>query len=191
MALFRPSAMYARAQRATSFRRESGDLLLEHVRAQAKVDVHDIFMSHAFDDKDLVLGVTKTIEDMGYSVYLDWRDDPLLDRRNITPATAAQLRARMKSSKCLFFATTQHASTSRWMPWELGYKDGHNTRTAILPFSETETTAFQGQEYLGIYPYVDEAPEANTGIRRLWVRRSPTMYVIFDAWLTGAEPRQR
>lgn len=191
MGLFRPSAMYARARRETSFNRESGDLLVEHVLRQARVDVHDIFMSHAFGDPDLILGVTKTIEDLGYTVYLDWRDDPTLDRKNITAATAAKLRERMRSSKCLFFATTEHTSNSRWMPWELGFKDGHNTRTAILPFSESGTDDYRGAEYLGIYPYVDEAPESGTGIRRLWVRRSPSIYVVFDAWLDGAEPRQR
>lgn len=191
MALFRPSVMYARARRETSYMRETGDLLLEHVRAQSKVAVHDIFMSHAFDDRNLILGVTKTIEDLGYSVYLDWRDDPTLDRKHISAATAAKLRERMRNSKCLFFATTDNASTSRWMPWELGYKDGHNARTAILPFSESGTDDYRGAEYLGIYPYVDEAPEATTHVRTLWVRRSPTVYVSFDAWLTGAEPRQR
>jgi len=177
--------MRARARRETTFYKAADAVLLEHVRAQAQVDVHDIFMSHAFDDKELVLGTTKTIEDMGYTVYLDWRDDPTLDRKNITAATAAKLRERMKSSKCLFFATTENASSSKWMPWELGYKDGHNTRTAILPFSETVTSAYSGQEYLGIYPYVDQSGN------ELFINRAPDIYVSFKAWLQGTEPSKR
>jgi len=35
------------------------------------------------DDKELVLGVCLTLEDLGYSVYLDWRDDPTLDCRPV------------------------------------------------------------------------------------------------------------
>ena len=50
MALFRPSEMRARARRETTFYKAADAVLLEHVRAQAQVDVHDIFMSHAFDD---------------------------------------------------------------------------------------------------------------------------------------------
>jgi hypothetical protein len=46
------------------------------------------------------------LEDLGYSVYLDWRDDPTLDRKRVSPATAAKLRERMSASKSLFYSTT-------------------------------------------------------------------------------------
>lgn len=182
MALFKPSDARARARRATTLYKAVDAILLEHVRDQASVAVHDIFMSHAFDDRELILGTVLLIEDMNYKVYLDWRDDPTLDRKSISAATAAVLRQRMKSSKSLFFATTENASNSRWMPWELGFKDGDNTRAAILPFSETHTSDFRGQEYLGMYPYVD------TTSTILWIHRNPSAYIKFDDWVKGQNP---
>ena len=97
----------------------AASLLTEQMKKQALVSQHDIFLSHAFDDKELILGVELTREDLSYTVYLDWRDDPSLDRKNVTAATAEKLRARMRASKCLFYASTENASNSKWMPWEL------------------------------------------------------------------------
>jgi len=151
MALLIESQVRARAQRVTGIYKTAASVLTEHVQKQAPVEHHDIFLSHAFEDKELVLGVALLIEDLGYSVFLDWRDDPSLDRKNVTQKTAEKLRLRMRSSKCLFFSTTQHASESKWMPWELGFKDGHNTRAAILPVSQQSTEAYAGQEYLAGY----------------------------------------
>lgn len=190
MALFRPSELRERARTRARFTEGVQALLLERMVAQVRVEKHDIFMSHAFDDKELILGAVLIIEDMGYSVYLDWRDDPKLDRKQITATTAAVLRERMKNSRCLFYATTESASSSKWMPWELGYKDGDNTRAAILPFSDEVTSNFTGQEYLGIYPYVSEALGTQSGKRKLWIHRSPTIYVSFDEWLAYKEPYQ-
>lgn len=127
------------------------------------------------------------MEDLGYSVYLDWRDDPTLDRKRVSPATAAKLRERMSASKSLFYSTTDSAGSSKWMPCELGFKDGQNTRAAILPIQATTPTDFQGQEYLGIYPYaVQQKSRAN--VERIWIHRSPTNYVVFEDWLNGKEP---
>jgi hypothetical protein len=157
---------------------------------QASVVGHDIFLSHAFDDKELILGVALTLEDFGYTVYLDWRDDPSLDRKNVNPTTALKLRERMRNSKCLFFATTENTSNSKWMPWELGFKDGQNNRSAILPLQATSPVDYKGQEYLGIYPYITQQ-RSDKLEERLWVRRSRTCYVVFEAWLAGAEPSER
>ncbi|HRI13680.1 MAG TPA: toll-Interleukin receptor [Verrucomicrobiota bacterium] len=182
--------MRARAQRATMRNFSAASLLTDQMTKQASVSQHDIFLSHAFDDKELILGVVLTLEDLGYTVYLDWRDDPSLDRKNVTVATAEKLRTRMKASKCLFYATTENASSSKWMPWELGYKDGHNTLAAILPIKESTPTSFYGQEYLGIYPYaVQQRSQAET--ERIWIHRAPTVYVVFEEWLAGKEPVQR
>ena len=188
MSLLTTSAVLARARRATVQNFSAGVLLEQQMKKQASVSQHDIFLAHAFDDKELILGVALTLEDLGYKVYLDWRDDPTLDRKNITSATAAKLRERMKASKCLFYSTTDNASTSRWMPWELGFKDGQNTRAAILPVQAVTPTGFKGQEYLGIYPYATQEQERNSHQEKLWIRRSSSCYVVFEEWLTGTEP---
>jgi hypothetical protein len=160
------------------------------MQKQASETKHDIFLSHAYDDKELILGVALSLEDLGYSVYLDWRDDPKLDRKNVTPQTAATLRERMTASRCLFFSTTQHTSESKWMPWELGFKDGNNSRAAILPVSTHATETYQGQQYLGVYPYVTVLADKQSK-QRLWINRTTTCYVVFEAWLDGYEPTER
>lgn len=190
MSLLTESQARARAQRATGIYKSALDVLTEQVRKQDQAGQHDVFLSHAYDDKELILGVALILEELGYSVYLDWRDDPSLDRKNVTAATAEKLRARMKASRCLLFSTTENATGSKWMPWELGYKDGQNTRAAVLPVARQPTQGYKGQEYLGVYPYVDEGNDT-TGKLRLWVCRSQSCYVGFDSWLKGAEPTQR
>ena len=190
MPLFQESEVRARAKRGIGLHKSTASVLSEHVLAQSKVAQHDIFLSHAYEDKELVLGVALMIEDLGYTVYLDWRDDPTLDRKRVTKGTAEKLRARMKTSRCLFYSTTDHASDSKWMPWELGYKDGQNNRSAILPVSSSNKTSFSGQEYLGIYPYVTHGPDTNDKLR-LWIRQASTCYVSFDEWLNGVEPKER
>ena len=149
MSLLTTSAVIRRARRVAPTNFSASSVLQEQMKKQAAVQSHDIFLSHAFDDRELILGVTLTLEDLGYSVHVDWRDDPSLDRRNVNSATAERLRARLKTSKCLFYATTENAGGSKWMPWELGFKDGHNRRAAILPIQETTQTAFRGQEVFG------------------------------------------
>lgn len=190
MSLLTTSAVRERARKVAPYTFSAGSLLEEKMTKQASVASHDIFLSHAFDDKELILGVALTLEDLGYTVYLDWRDDPSLDRKNVNPTTALKLRERMRNSKCLFYATTESTSTSRWMPWELGFKDGQSGRCAILPVQSSLPDNFKGQEYLGIYPFVTQQ-KSTVGAEKLWVRWSSSSYVIFDDWLTGSEPYER
>jgi hypothetical protein len=117
MSLLTTSAVRARAQKETHrYFTTTASVLGEQMKKQASFAQHDIFLSHAFDDKELVLGVCLTLEDLGYLVYLDWRDDPTLDRKRVSPATAPKLRERMRASKCLFYSTTDSAGSSKWMP---------------------------------------------------------------------------
>lgn len=97
----------------------------------------------------------------------------------------------MLSSKSLFFATTTNSSGSKWMPWELGFKDGHNRRAAVLPVVQTTIETYAGQEYLGIYPYVSKDPIKGSREEKLWINTSATCYVLFDKWLEGQEPFKR
>ncbi|MNN67530.1 hypothetical protein D3C81_1831680 [compost metagenome] len=71
----------------------------------------------------------------------------------------------MKQSKTLLYIATENATNSKWMPWELGYFDGHKPdRVAILPVMDNENQKFEGQEYLGLYPTVDK--DSLSGPRR-------------------------
>src|SRR6185436_17475221 len=110
------SAIRARAQKTTLLR-SAASVLTEKVHKQDASASHDVFLSHAFDDRDLLMGTALSIEDLGYSVYIDWRDDPTLDRKHVTASTAAKLRQRMNSSRCLFYAVTPASADSTWMKW--------------------------------------------------------------------------
>ena len=115
----------------------------------------DIFLSHSLLDKDIIIGLKKYLEESHLSIYIDWINDKQLDRSSVNEDTAETLRKRMKQCKSLLFATSSNSSTSKWMPWECGYFDGHNGKIAILPVTQTDESSFKGQEYLGLYPYID------------------------------------
>lgn len=190
MALFKTEDLRSRAKQGIPLYESANTALTKRASAQDSITSFDIFLSHSFADKDLILGLALSIEDLGYKVYIDWRDDPLLDRTAVTEATANKLKSRMKSSKCLLFSTTESSSSSKWMPWELGFKDGHNSRVAILPVATGSSYDFKGQEYLGIYPFMQIAND-NVGKKRLWIYKSANTYIEFSAWLNGSEPFKR
>ena len=69
MSLLTTSSVLARARRAIqanfSYGSGSARILLENqINNQASVATYDIFLSHAFDDRYLILGVTLTLEDL-------------------------------------------------------------------------------------------------------------------------------
>jgi hypothetical protein len=177
-----------KASTLRAFYKSASDILVEHGRKQQIDRTYAIFMSHASMDSDIILGVKGILEAMGYSVYIDWIEDPQLDRSKVTPATAATLRERMNLCQSLFYATTENSSSSKWMPWECGYFDGKKQRTAILPITRYSANSFNGQEYLGLYPYILRDPRNSDNKQCLWVHRTHEVYVEFESWLAGAEP---
>ncbi|MEE4668081.1 toll-Interleukin receptor [Pseudomonas alliivorans] len=191
MTLFIEADLRARAARGTPIYKSASITLEEHVKASAALDQFDIFLSHSFSDQALILGIVLTLEDMGYKVYVDWIHDRHLNRDRVSSETARVLRQRMMASKSLFFATTTNSSTSKWMPWELGFKDGRDGKSAILPVAQSAIDSYTGQEYLGIYSYVQKAPIKGKAGDRLWIHTSPKTYVLYEEWLEGSEPRER
>ena len=159
-------------------------------RAQKISEKYDIFLSHSFSDADLIYGVMTKLKDYGYSVYVDWVVDPHLDRKKITVENAKLLRARMNCCKSLLYTTTESSSNSKWMPWECGYIDGEKGKSAILPITQTKTNNYNGQEYLGIYPYITE-DKSKAGKMRLYVNESSDIYCTFDDWLLGKKPEKK
>jgi hypothetical protein len=156
---------------------------------ETDINVYDIFLSHSSKDAQIIFGILDSLNDLGYSVYVDWVDDPQLDRGNVTKATAKTLRVRMNQSKSLLYATTEHASSSKWMPWELGFMDGIKEKAAILPIFENENSSshyYKGQEYLGIYPYcIKDYFQVNPSKEGLWIFDNEDTYVTFNNWLAG------
>lgn len=138
-----------------SFESKAKTILNESLNQQrafsSTTKTYDIFLSHSSTDDAFVAGLKLELEDLGYSVYIDWIEDPKLSKANVTKDTALVLQARMKQCKSLLYAFSENAVNSKWMPWELGYFDGIKGTVAILPISRTSKSNFQGSEYLGIY----------------------------------------
>lgn len=116
----------------------------------------DVFVSHSILDARVILGVRKLLVSQGLNVYVDWIDDPLLSRADVSPSTAARLRERMNVSRTMLYATSRASAKSRWMPWELGYFDGRkgSDRVSIMPIENGSSEGFVGAEYLGLYKLV-------------------------------------
>ncbi|WP_341229452.1 toll/interleukin-1 receptor domain-containing protein [Nocardioides salarius] len=143
----------------------------------------DVFLSHAYLDAQEILGVKALLEAMSLIVYVDWIDDRELDRTKVTSATAEKLRQRMRQSKSMIFATSRAAVDSKWMPWELGYFDGFRPgHIAVLPLVSAQSDSFDGQEYVGLYPRIEQlrpstgyAPEPVV-TRGLWQTESKSLH---------------
>ncbi len=144
-------------------------------------EVFDIFLSHSTKDAELVAGLKLLLEDLGFKVYVDWIEDPQLNRTHVTKHTAKALQARMRQCKSLIYAFSENSSESRWMPWELGYFDGIKNKVAVLPISkENRSDDFKGTEYLGLYYYITIANMQNSS--SIWIHESAKTYVSFDSW---------
>ena len=132
-------------------------VITESMESYKEADSFDIFLSHSSSDADLVIGIKELLEQRGKRVYVDWVDDPELDRSRVTKETAARLRHRMLQSESLFYVATDNATKSKWMPWELGFFDGlKRDKVRILPVLLSSNQSFDGQEYLGLYPVVSK-----------------------------------
>ena len=182
----------ALANSQTYSTRTAGAILNEAARAESTARAFDIFLAHAYLDATLVAGLKADIEEMGFSVYVDWIQDSHLDRAKVDKATVELLRMRLKQSTSLFFATSDNSSTSKWMPWECGYFDGAKGKVAICPIAaQGALSEFAGQEYLGIYPYIQKDRPKDADKPTMWVHETRTKYVVFRQWLSGQLPAER
>lgn len=191
----RSPTIEAELRRQTPWTKSAGQVLTENAAASSQTSF-DVFLSHSYRDAraldaEELLRLKKLLEQHGLSVYVDWIVDRQLDRKKVDTETAAKIRSRMDQCKCLLFATSASSSESKWMPWELGYKDGSSKRVAILPVVDQRANAFHGQEYLGLYPYVTKDQDKQ-GKVLLWIERSDGSYVSLSEWLrTGQQPYRR
>ncbi len=138
-------------------------ILSESVRSFSKATHYDVFLSHSFQDADAILGIKTAAERAGMKVYVDWLDDPGLDRRSVTAETADVIRGRLRASASLVYVHSPNASDSKWMPWELGFFDGSKPGFVwIMPLVVSDDSEFQRQEYLGLYPTIENIGSIGT-----------------------------
>lgn len=156
MGLLTESELRTEARSERMAKRVTTAKILREERFSPK-GAYDIFLCHSKMDEDLVHGAKRLLEKDRLSVYVDWIDDPLLDRASVTPKTANMLRNRMRISQMLVYAHTVNSAVSRWCPWELGYFDGmRGGNVFLLPIVLGNESDFTGQEYIGLYPYLDK-----------------------------------
>ena len=163
---------------------KSADALLSEAATTYQTSF-DVFLSHSIKDAELVLGAYRILVGRGFKVYVDWLVDPTMDRSRVTSETAEKLRQRMRQSSSLVYMQSAESVNSKWMPWELGYFDGYRSAVAIWPIVYMTQDAFVGQEYLGLYPWVDGSA------LNLWVNKGSaperlfrgTTYKSFGVWL--------
>ena len=151
---------------------------------------YDLFLSHSYLDKDLVLTLVQLFTNAGYYVYVDWIDDVQLDRNNVKVATAKFIKSRIKQCKGLSYISTSNIVSSKWCPWELGIADGlHSGKACILPVLN-QGDSYNGQEYLKLYPYIEYARRSGDNIYDFWVYdpESRDKYIILSDWLLGKQP---
>lgn len=136
--------------------KQSSRILHEEAASFSALKAYDVFLSHSVKDADTVLGVREILKKQGLTVYVDWIEDPQLDRTRVTAATAEMLRTRMRSCKSLVYLSTDNSSSSKWMPWELGYFDGHKPKHVGVMLLSTDGKEYEGMEYLGLYPRIQK-----------------------------------
>ena len=178
----------ARVQNREQFEKQASTYILTETVQQRAVQTFDIFLSHPYNDRTIVIGLYNILRGLGFAVYVDWIHDPQLNRQQVTPTTAGVLRQRMHQCKSLLYATTVSSTSSRWMPWECGYYDGHDSHVAILPVLSYAATTFAGQEYLGLYPFSQKG--AGQGRKALMIHNQtkPQSAIVFDLWIQGVNP---
>lgn len=152
----------------------------DHIADSAADTTFDIFLSYNFGDREIVRGVYLWLRSKGFKVYLDFEVDPELDRRMVTKETAQLIQSRLKNSKSLIYAQSPHANMSKWMPWELGYVDGHTGKCAILPITPGGVTPAPRQEYLLLYPIIRKDDNDNV---RVYTDSTPLYGVPLDSYL--------
>lgn len=137
--------------------KSASQILTEDSRRFSSTDHYDVFLSHSYQDADVIYGLKSIVESLGLKVYVDWIDDASLDRDKVTARTAQVLRERMRTCSCLVYVHSPNATQSVWMPWELGYFDGFKpSHVWILPLVADYDSEFRGQEYLGLYPPIEK-----------------------------------
>ena len=159
-----------------------------------KYNSYDIFLSHRKLDAELILGIKDKLEDKyGYTVYIDWVDDPQLNRDDVNKETANVLRVKMQQSKSLIYVYSKKSTESKWMPWELGYMDGAKenkcTVLSIVPSFSSIVPNYEDQEYLSIYPPLKEDFDIIMNNKQLFVYEDSGR-ISFKEWLNRNSNKQ-
>lgn len=93
------------------------------------VSYADVFISHQRRDRAGAEALGHRIRALGHSCYLDAFDPALAGMQ--TDELAEHIRTQLRGARALLFYFTDSATTSKWMPWELGFFDGRWGKTTV------------------------------------------------------------
>lgn len=117
-----------------------------------------VFISHKHSDLSDVKGFLSYLnENYKAILYIDSMDRKMPNMTNAE--TAVRIKSVIESCDKFILLATNNALRSKWCNWEVGIADKskysfHNM--AILPMYERGSVRFEGNEYLQIYPYIDD-----------------------------------
>ena len=121
--------------------------------------VKSAFLCHSHKDETIVKGLIALFQERGVDLYIDWMDHTMPDTPN--QVTARKIQDSIKGRNFFFFLATANSRASRWCPWEIGYADSSSRRIYIIPTVDNSGT--YGNEYLELYPKIDEA---SSGVKK-------------------------
>jgi len=111
------------------------------------------FLCHSHVDRELAEGFASYARELGWDVYIDWKDFSLPSKPNVETAKAIQ--SEIKARNAFLFLATENSTASRWCPWEIGYADGVKGRDAVIIVPTKDNYNSFGGEYLDLYPCID------------------------------------
>ncbi len=156
-------------------------ILHEYVATCSDTKSYDVFLTHSIRDAELVLGVKVLLNCYKYTVYVDWSEDPDVDKSKVAKDIADKLRKRMQCAKSLIYITTENIENFKWMPWQLGFFDGFREKVAILPIKDTILYSYHSKEFLSVYPYITRVNALQED--RLLMHKDSKIYTSFENWL--------
>jgi hypothetical protein len=117
-----------------------------------------VFISHKHSDLDDLKGLLNFLK-RNYNVipYIDSMDKRMPEET--CGDTAVRIKQVISTCNRFLLLATNKALASMWCNWEVGIADKLKlpaNNMAILPMVDSINSLYDGNEYLEIYPYVDE-----------------------------------
>ena len=99
------------------------------------------FISHKNEDADAALEIGNHImNDFGYNIYLDLFDEALqvADQNKDVETIVKSIHNGLKYSTHLLCVVTEKSKESWWIPYEIGFAQANNKKTASLKLKASE-----------------------------------------------------
>ncbi len=128
------------------------------------------FLCHSHNDENLVRGLVQWFLEYSIDLYIDWMDASM---PSITSAeTARKIKQEIQNCSVFLFLATSSSMSSVWCPWEIGIADSKEKRIYIIPTKNN--LGNYGNEYLDLYPCIDEADRDKRKVLAIFEARKNT-----------------